>query len=116
MVDKIDPDQWKADLRFHVGNAMAPYLSKSFRDADFEFRGRVLRGETTQPPRDQLVLDAINLAAGPMLAREYVSRYLPATTVSRAESIGSEEHTSELQSLMRNSFAVFCLKKKRHTR
>src|SRR3546814_8373295 len=24
----------------------------------------------------------------------------------------SEEHTSELQSLMRNSFAVFCLKKK----
>src|SRR3546814_7055512 len=25
----------------------------------------------------------------------------------------SEEHTSELQSLMRNSFAVFCLKKKR---
>src|SRR3546814_15353754 len=72
MVDKIDPDQWKAYLRFHVGNAMAPYLSKSFRDADFEFRGRVLRGETTQPPRDQLVPDAINLAAGPMLAREYV--------------------------------------------
>src|SRR3546814_3223059 len=25
---------------------------------------------------------------------------------------GSEEHTSELQSLMRNSYAVFCLKKK----
>src|SRR3546814_20757570 len=51
MVDKIDPDQWKAYLRFHVGNAMAPYLSKSFRDADFEFRFRVLRGETTTPPR-----------------------------------------------------------------
>src|SRR3546814_6783893 len=33
----------------------------------------------------------------------------------------SEEHTSELQSLMRNSYAVFCLKKKKtnkehHTR
>src|SRR3546814_9789664 len=26
----------------------------------------------------------------------------------------SEEHTSELQSLMRHSFAVFCLKKKTH--
>src|SRR3546814_2944350 len=26
---------------------------------------------------------------------------------------GPEEHTSELQSLMRNSYAVFCLKKKR---
>src|SRR3546814_8075223 len=28
----------------------------------------------------------------------------------------SEEHTSELQSLMRISYAVFCLKKKKHKR
>src|SRR3546814_5563900 len=28
---------------------------------------------------------------------------------------GSEEHTSELQSLMRNSYAVFCLKHKKTT-
>src|SRR3546814_8091006 len=28
--------------------------------------------------------------------------------------IRSEEHTSELQSLMRNSYAVFCLKTKKH--
>src|SRR3546814_8326634 len=36
-----------------------------------------------------------------------------------AEDVGcdphrSEEHTSELQSLMRISYAVFCLKKKKH--
>src|SRR3546814_5994204 len=30
-------------------------------------------------------------------------------------AIRSEEHTSELQSLMRNSYAVFCLKKKNKT-
>src|SRR3546814_2754853 len=29
-------------------------------------------------------------------------------------SIRSEEHTSELQSLMRHSYAVFCLKHKKH--
>src|SRR3546814_10337560 len=28
--------------------------------------------------------------------------------------VRSEEHTSELQSLMRISYAVFCLKKKKH--
>src|SRR3546814_3648444 len=34
-----------------------------------------------------------------------------------AEEMRSEEHTSELQSLMRISYAVFCLKKKRtHSR
>src|SRR3546814_9742300 len=32
-----------------------------------------------------------------------------------AVRLRSEEHTSELQSLMRNSYAVFCLKKKKHT-
>src|SRR3546814_3569878 len=31
------------------------------------------------------------------------------------EGFRSEEHTSELQSLMRNSYAVFCLKKKKTT-
>src|SRR3546814_3331044 len=31
-------------------------------------------------------------------------------------NIRSEEHTSELQSLMRISYAVFCLKKKKKTR
>src|SRR3546814_2973696 len=33
----------------------------------------------------------------------------------RAVSPRSEEHTSELQSLMRISYAVFCLKKKKET-
>src|SRR3546814_3003691 len=33
----------------------------------------------------------------------------------RADFIRSEEHTSELQSLMRISYAVFCLKKKHNS-
>src|SRR3546814_6127672 len=33
-------------------------------------------------------------------------------TAHRRHHKRSEEHTSELQSLMRNSYAVFCLKKK----
>src|SRR3546814_1574115 len=32
--------------------------------------------------------------------------------VEKLAKMRSEEHTSELQSLMRNSYAVFCLKKK----
>src|SRR3546814_1294750 len=39
------------------------------------------------------------------------SNPVPATTQNRR----SEEHTSELQSLMRISYAVFCLKKKINT-
>src|SRR3546814_1090227 len=36
-----------------------------------------------------------------------------ARALGAAETIRSEEHTSELQSLMRISYAVFCLKKKK---
>src|SRR3546814_1807269 len=36
----------------------------------------------------------------------------PVTPEVYRDKIRSEEHTSELQSLMRNSYAVFCLKKK----
>src|SRR3546814_6635251 len=40
----------------------------------------------------------------------------PRRRPTAAERSGrSEEHTSELQSLMRNSYAVFCLKKKQKT-
>src|SRR3546814_5822338 len=35
--------------------------------------------------------------------------------VAHTPTLRSEEHTSELQSLMRISYAVFCLKKKKQT-
>src|SRR3546814_1068892 len=44
-----------------------------------------------------------SVALLPLLWRRYGDRHLR-----------SEEHTSELQSLMRSSYAVFCLKKKNH--
>src|SRR3546814_3658508 len=34
----------------------------------------------------------------------------------RARRLRTEEHTYELQSLMRNTYAVFCLKKKKNTK
>src|SRR3546814_3348308 len=47
----------------------------------------------------------------------YLARCLARPAFDRAlkaqlAAFRSEEHTSELQSLMRNSYAVFCLKKK----
>src|SRR3546814_4283149 len=45
------------------------------------------------------------------------ARFARAGGSCRAISAGrSEEHTSELQSLMRISYAVFCLKKKKKTK
>src|SRR3546814_5677953 len=48
----------------------------------------------------------------PRIRQEFLGHFLPFGLVKR--HLRSEEHTSELQSLMRISYAVFCLKKK-HT-
>src|SRR3546814_9520079 len=50
--------------------------------------------------READIVCTVTAAADPIL----LGRWLPEGR--------SEEHTSELQSLMRNSYAVFCLKKK----
>src|SRR3546814_9855626 len=54
-------------------------------------------------PRDELELEAIAFGAAD------VGRELDRIR----HAVRSEEHTSELQSLMRISYAVFCLKKKK---
>ncbi len=104
LVAGVKPEQWKTYLRWQVGDAMAPYLAKSYRDAAFEFRGRVLRGEAAPAPRWQQVLGAINTAAGPMLGREYAARHLPPTSKSKAESVARDVRDALGRGIERNTW------------
>src|SRR3546814_12530203 len=47
-----------------------------------------------------------------LLASDDAAAKLPDFGIRKLRLLRSEEHTSELQSLMRISYAVFCLKKK----
>src|SRR3546814_8879669 len=58
--------------------------------------------------------DAVHEAQHPHM-HEYQRAFLAINAPETAALMRSEEHTSELQSLMRISYAVFCLKKKRTT-
>src|SRR3546814_10072998 len=64
-----------------------------------EMRTRYALGPDPYDPRD-------NILAGAAYLREMHDRY------GSPGFLRSEEHTSELQSLMRTSYAVFCLKTK----
>src|SRR3546814_3335948 len=63
----------------------------------------------------------IHAAALSALDAEGLDHLIHIITQDWPDSLGldavvrSEEHTSELQSLMRISYAVFCFKKKKHT-
>src|SRR3546814_1885807 len=53
-----------------------------------------------------------NSTQKPFFSTEARDRQIVAPSTIRRIAMRSEEHTSELQSLMRISYAVFCLKKK----
>src|SRR3546814_4996905 len=63
-----------------------------------------------------LVLTMLSLIAAGPLIRLLGDRVEAVVTRLLGVLLRSEEHTSELQSLMRISYAVFCLKKKKTTK
>src|SRR3546814_2014583 len=69
-----------------------------------------------RPPRStrtDTLFPYTTLFRSPHDADGLVSRINSLAARMRAKRVRSEEHTSELQSLMRTSYAVFCLKKKK---
>src|SRR3546814_5762223 len=73
------------------------------------------RGEITKFPRGRRgVLEQNFSRARPTRERGQYPFYYPTLHGQLHAASRSEEHTSELQSLMRISYAVFCLKKKTH--
>src|SRR3546814_6962690 len=66
-----------------------------------------VRGAEPAVDRYRLSIDIAGLVAGQ--EQRDIGEFLG---LRGAAERRSEEHTSELQSLMRNSYAVFCLKKK----
>src|SRR3546814_2761828 len=73
-----------------------------------EVRDRILSRLAEQKPDYVQTVEGRN-ALVQLLTKDLEAPYLPQP---RGPLIRSEEHTSELQSLMRISYAVFCLKKK----
>src|SRR3546814_3341234 len=70
---------------------------------------------TPMPPTRARVKKSSSIAGLPVrvvMVVVMVGHYATVIQVSVVVVVRSEEHTSELQSLMRISYAVFCLKKK----
>ncbi|WP_433854024.1 M13 family metallopeptidase [Stenotrophomonas nitritireducens] len=81
-VDKMLADvpaaTWQAYLRFHTVDNAAPYLSKAFEQANFDFFSKTLRGQQEMQPRWKRVLESVNGAMGEALGQLYVDAVFPA--------------------------------------
>src|SRR3546814_4854271 len=103
------PKSTRTDTRF-------PYTTL-FRSLEYSEFVRHLRQITDDLDADPDVPDMTEVMPTARSLHNFVTEYDAKLSVN-VESNGapwrSEEHTSELQSLMRTSYAVFCLKKKNH--
>src|SRR3546814_4285182 len=85
------------DAAMHSGVASVPHAYP--HPTMWTYVQRNVNRTIRRPPYDHLILTHV--------ANDIIARFRDLRLMSR-----SEEHTSELQSLMRISYAVFCLKKK----
>jgi putative endopeptidase len=94
-----DIDTLKAWAAFGIGDNAAPYLSKAFTDASFEFHGRALSGQAEQRPRWKRAVHTVG--GGDILFGQrseiygcmlwavgdlYVARHFPPSTKAKAQA------------------------------
>src|SRR3546814_7980318 len=103
-------------LALYTGQRRQDLVRMTWKD----FQGSIIRvrqnktGEPLMIPCHKDLrahLEGLSARFGPII-RAADGKTLNANALSSAMNRRSEEHTSELQALMRNSYAVFCLKKK----
>src|SRR3546814_3978626 len=96
-------------------DTLFPYTTR-FRSgqlvAELDGGRALVAGEALLAPRAELLLGG----GGALGEHDEGLDGLAPALVGHADHRRSEEHTSELQSLMRISYAVFCLKKKTKTK
>src|SRR3546814_7770457 len=113
LVDLIDRAARRADdvLRLPSGILIA-------KRVEDDGLSRIERLELSPQADDQLLALAFRRAGrldGTDLREDLIQVFESGLSSFTVEAHRSEEHTSELQSLMRISYAVFCLTKKKYT-
>src|SRR3546814_6981908 len=97
-------------------DTLFPYTTL-FRSPDHRRYPRLASPGKASPRGGFVMTDALDRKRQAITARRDASTFpgeveASDAALARLDAIRSEEHTSELQSLMRLSYAVFCLKKK----
>ena len=86
-VNEVPVDRWKPYLKAVLINGFAPYLSKTFVDAEFGFYTTTLRGVKEQQPRWKRAVNTLNGNLGEMLGKLYVERHFKPEAKARMEAL-----------------------------
>ncbi len=84
---KAPLDVLQAWSAFSLADQAAPYLSKDFDQAHFEFRSKTLSGTPVQQPRWKRAVNAVDNGVGEALGKLYVEAYFPAESKAKMEEL-----------------------------
>jgi putative endopeptidase len=87
LITSTDPQILKDYMSYQLVSNFAPYLSKSFVDAHFDFYSKTIRGAELQKPRWRRSLDAEQGVIGESLGQLFVKEYFSATAKQRYEQM-----------------------------
>ncbi|TAN15880.1 MAG: M13 family peptidase [Chitinophagaceae bacterium] len=78
---------WKNYLAFHLISSYAPWLSKPFADARFDFYNKLLNGQQEPEARWKRACSLVNGTLGDALGKLYVARYFPPSAKAYMENL-----------------------------
>ena len=87
LLETVALEDWKNYLRFHVLNSAAPWLSKDFAVANFEFFDKMINGTQEMQPRWQRSVQAVNGSLGEAVGKVYVERHFPPEAKERMNEL-----------------------------
>ncbi|WP_309642934.1 M13-type metalloendopeptidase [Phenylobacterium sp.] len=91
---KTPMDTLKAWSAFNLVDQASPYLSKTFDQANFEFRSKTLSGQPVQQPRWKRAVVAVDNNVGEALGKLYVDAYFPAASKAKMEVLVADIRTA----------------------
>jgi putative endopeptidase len=84
----------KAWQAFTLADQAAPYLSKTFDEAHFDFRDKTLSGQQAQKPRWKRGVTLVDSQIGEALGKVYVEEYFPPESKAKAVALVGDIRTA----------------------
>src|SRR3546814_1468365 len=107
------PTRRSSDLRFTLLSSRNAARPSSHEWSIHPVKKHIMKINRREERKTQRRASILEVARRSFFEKGYAATTMSgiAATLGGSQSTRSEEHTSELQSLMRISYAVFCLKK-----
>jgi len=80
-------DVWKDKVEFDELNGASSLLSKDFRDANFDFSGKILSGEKKEKERWKTMAESVDGGLGELLGQLYVAKYFTPDAKQRMKDL-----------------------------